>query len=271
MAAIMKQRSNTHPLTGTRAVVRAITVLKALGRSTNAYGITELGTATGLSKATVFRLLGALENEGMVARDVSSGAYRLGPQVISLGASALSTTDLRAIAHDELVRLTNESGETATLEVLTDGEILVLDEVQARFLFGATPEIGRSWPAHATSTGKLLLALSDPVPPIPRLSRLALRTITSKTDFERELAKVRHAGYAVAVDELEPGLVAMAAPVRNHLGYVVAALSINGPGTRLGPKRRRALIPKLCRAANRVSRRLGASVRGSSSKSRAVN
>src|SRR3954469_24517716 len=104
----MKQRSNTHPLTGTRAVVRAITVLKALGRSTNAYGITQLGAATGLSKATVFRLLGALENVGMAPPDHSTGAYRVGPQIISLGASALSHTDLRAIAHDELVRLTNE-------------------------------------------------------------------------------------------------------------------------------------------------------------------
>ena len=72
----MKQRSNIRPLAGTRAVIRAITVLKALGRSTNAYGVTELGAATGLSKATVFRLLGALENEGMVARDGSSGTYR---------------------------------------------------------------------------------------------------------------------------------------------------------------------------------------------------
>src|SRR6185437_8435402 len=143
----MKQRSNTHPVTGTRAVVRAITVLKALGRSTNAYGVTELGTATGLSKATVFRLLGALENEGMVAREGSSGTYRLGPQVISLGASALSTTDLRAIAHDELVRLVEESGESATLEILTDAEVVVLDEVQGIFLSGASAEIGRSWPA----------------------------------------------------------------------------------------------------------------------------
>lgn len=264
----MKQRSTSHPVTGTRAVVRAITVLKALGRSTNAYGITELGSATGLSKATVFRLLGALENEGMVARDGSSGTYRLGPQVISLGACALSTTDLRSIAHDELIRLTNESGETATLEILSDGEIVVLDEVQARFLFGATPEIGRSWPAHATSTGKLLLALSDPMPALPRLHRFAPRTLTSKTDFERELAKIRHSGYATAVDELEPGLVAMAAPIRNHLGYVVAALSLNGPGTRMGAKRRRALVPKLCRAANRVSRRLGASVRNAVTSSR---
>src|SRR5213595_1469938 len=124
VAWFMKQRSNIRPLTGTRAVVRAITVLKALGRSTNAYGITELGTATGLSKATVFRLLGALENEGMVARDQSSGAYRLGPEIISLGTSALSTTDLRVIAHDELLRLADESGETATLAILSDSEVV---------------------------------------------------------------------------------------------------------------------------------------------------
>ena len=257
----MKQRSNIRPLTGTRAVVRAITVLKALGRSTSAYGVTELGTATGLSKATVFRLLGALENEGMVARDASKGTYRLGPQVISLGASALSTTDLRGIAHDELVWLTEESGESATLEILQDAEVVVIDEVQGNFLFGASAEIGRSWPAHATSTGKLLLALGEHMPLMPRLSRFASRTITTRAQLEREMSRIRRHGYAMAVDELEPGLVAMAAPVRNHLGFVVAALSLNGPRTRLGPKRRRALLPKLCRAASRVSRRLGASAR----------
>jgi len=236
----MKPRSNTRQLSGTRSVVRAISVLKILGRSGSAYGITELGTATGLSKATVFRLVGALETEGMVARDTATGCYRLGPGLIALGASALSTTDLRAIAHDELVRLAEETGETATLEVMSEGEILVVDEAQGRFLFGATPEIGRCWPAHATSTGKVLLALTDPMPALLRLTRFGPKTITSRA-------------------ELEPGLGAIAAPIRNHLGEVIAALSINGPGIRLGPKRRRILIPKLLRAANRVSRRLGAS------------
>ncbi|HKN57718.1 MAG TPA: IclR family transcriptional regulator, partial [Gemmatimonadaceae bacterium] len=216
-------------MTGTRAVVRAITVLKALGRSTSAYGVTELGTATGLSKATVFRLLGALENEGMVARDASTGTYRLGPELISLGASALSTTDLRAITHDELVRLTDESGETTTLEILHHREVVVLDEVQGHFLFSAAPEIGRSWPAHATSTGKVLLAMTSPSPALRRLAKFASRTITSKAALGRELARVRQHEYAIAIDELEPGLVAMAAPIRNHLGYVIAALSLNGP------------------------------------------
>lgn len=253
----MKRRSNLRPLTGTRAVLRAVSVLKALGRSSNAYGITELGTATGLSKATVFRLLGALETEGLVAREGVSGAYRLGPEMISLGASALSTTNLREVAHHELRRLTEESGETSTLEILAGNDVLVVDEVQGRFLFSAAPEIGRRWPMHATSTGKVLMAFSESKRTAPRLTRYGPRTITSRADMERELERVRQHGYAFAVDELEPGLVALAAPIRNHLGYVVAAISINGPVSRLTPKRRRELLSKLCGAATRVSRRLG--------------
>jgi DNA-binding IclR family transcriptional regulator len=254
----MKRRSNLRPLTGTRAVVRAVSVLKALGRSASAYGVTELGIATGLSKATVFRLLGALENEGMVARDGHNGSYRLGPEMISLGTSALSTTHLREIAHFELVRLTEESGETSTLEVLSGNDVLVIDEVQGRFLFSATPEIGRRWPIHATSTGKVLLAFAQTTRSLPRLAKHGPRTITTHAELDRELERVRQHGYAFAVDELETGLVAMAAPIKNHLGHVVAAVSLNGPSSRLTPKRRRQLQAKLCAAAKRVSRRLGA-------------
>jgi DNA-binding IclR family transcriptional regulator len=254
----MKQRSNISPVPGTRAVVRAITVLKTMGRLPGAHGISELGSATGLSKATVFRLLGALETEGIVSRDKSSGGYSLGPELISLGTSALSTTDLRAIAHDELASLSLLTGETSTLEVLSGPEVIILDEVQGKFLLGSTPEIGHRWPAHGTSTGKLLLALTPGAPELPRLSRLAPRTILSKSVFNRELERIRKRGYAIAVDELEPGLVALAAPVRNHTGHAVAALSINGPGTRLSPTARRRMLPMLCQAANNVSRRLGA-------------
>ena len=254
----MKQRSNTLSLPGTRAVLRAITVLKTMGRSTGAQGISELGTATGLSKATVFRLLGALETEGMVARDTSSGNYVLGPELINLGNLALSTTDLRSIAHDELVELSALTGETATLEVLVGADVIIIDEVKGRFLVGSTPEIGHRWAAHGTSTGKLLMALSPEGTAPARLSRLAPRTIVSRESFERELQRIRKHDYAIAVDELEPGLVALAAPIRNHTGRAVAALSINAPGARLSPAARRSTLPVLCRAANRISRRLGA-------------
>jgi IclR family transcriptional regulator, acetate operon repressor len=254
----MKQRSNTSSLPGTRAVVRAITVLKTMGRSPGAHGISEIGSATGLSKATVFRLLGALETEGMVARDISSGNYTLGPELINLGNLALSTTDLRSIAHDELVEVSALTGETATLEVLVGTDVIILDEVKGRFLVGSTPEIGHRWPAHGTSTGKLLLALSPEGPAPTRLARLAPRTIVSRESLERELQRIRKHDYAIAVDELEPGLVALAAPIRNHTGRAVAALSINAPGARLTPPPPPRTMPALCRAANRISRRLGA-------------
>src|SRR3954464_11133763 len=138
----MKQRSTISPVPGTRAVVRAITVLKTMGRSPGAHGISELGSATGLRRATVFRLLGALETEGSVSRDKSSGGYSLGPELINLGTSALSPTGLRSIAHDELASLSLLTGETSTLEVLAGTEVIILDEVQGRFLLGSTPEIG---------------------------------------------------------------------------------------------------------------------------------
>ncbi|MGH7635309.1 MAG: IclR family transcriptional regulator, partial [Gemmatimonadaceae bacterium] len=184
--------------------------------------------------------------------------YMLGPELIRLGNHALSTTDLRSIAHDELVELSALTGETATLEVLVGTDVVIIDEVKGRFLVGSTPEIGHRWAAHATSTGKLLLALSPEGAAPARLARLAPRTIVSRELLERELQRIRKHDYAIAVDELEPGLVALAAPIRNHTGLAVAALSINAPGARLTPSARRRTLPTLCRAANRISRRLGA-------------
>ena len=127
-----------------------------MARPGRGFGITELAVLLDLNKAAVFRLLGALEAEGMVVRDVSGG-YRLGPELITLGASALGSTDLSVAAHDELVALVDLTGETATLEVLVGTEALIIGEVQGRFLLGSAPELGRRSPAHVTSTGKVLL------------------------------------------------------------------------------------------------------------------
>ena len=252
----MKQRS-TKPSPGTQAVVRAIAILKAMARPGRGFGITELAVLLDLNKAAVFRVLGALEAEGMVVRDVSGG-YRLGPELITLGASALGSTDLSVAAHDELVALVDLTGETATLEVLVGTEALIIGEVQGRFLLGSAPELGRRSPAHVTSTGKVLLALTHPTPPVGQLEKRTLKTIISRRDLDLELEQVRRQGYAIASEELEVGFTALAAPVRNHFGNVVAALSINGPSARLRPDVLRALVGPVCSAADRISRRLGA-------------
>lgn len=255
----MKQRYKTPSPPGTQAVVRAIAILKAMAQSpAQGHGVTELAVSLGVNKAAVSRLLGALEAEGMVVRDAANGAYRLGPELINLGASALGSTDLSAAARDELVELVQQTGETATLEVLVGHEVLIIGEVQGRFMLGGTPELGMRWPAHATSTGKVLLALIQPEPQLAELTRRTPKTVVSRRELERELEQVRQQGFAVSMEELEVGFTAIAAPVRNHFGSVVGALSINGPTARLRPPVVRALVAPLRAAADRVSRRLGA-------------
>lgn len=254
----MKPHSNSHTPPGTQAVARAIAILKKLALAADGLGITELSVAMQLNKAAVFRLLGALEAEGMVVRNPAGTAYRLGPDVIALGNAALGAVDLRTAAHDELVALVHETGETATLEVLVGSDVLIISELQGRFLLGSVPELGVRWPAYATSTGKVLLALTHPAPEIGDLVKRTPRTIVSRRALQRELEQVRLEGYAIASDELEPGFSAAAAPIRNHIGDVIGALSINGPTARLSAQKLKTIAVPLCRAADRVSRRLGA-------------
>lgn len=242
-------------------------ILKAFTDEHPERGVADLARELELHKTTVFRLLAALEHEGMIARTGSAGIYRLGPDAIVLGAQALRSNDLRTAAHAELVALADASGETTSLEVLvSDDEVLILDEILSRHLLGSTPSIGWRFPAHATSTGKVLLAAArydgpEPVRPraaaSSRLVKVTPRTITSAARLERELQAVWKQEYATAIEELEPGLVAVAAPVRNHERRVVAALSVAGPNTRLSPARIPELALLVRRAAERVSQHLG--------------
>lgn len=267
----MKRRSTDageRTASGTQAVLRAIALLKTFGGSRSEWGLTELAAELGLHKTTVFRLLGALVDEGFVARDAVHQTYRLGPALIGLGTRAGRATGLYAAAHPVLEALADDTGETATLEVLAGSEVLILDEVAGHFLLGSAPEIGMRWPAHATSTGKVLLAAArfaadvhgtPAAPPVPaRLARLGPGTITSHAQLDRELAAVWRRGYAVANEEIERGYVAIGAPVHDARGAVVAAISVGGPKTRLSRARIAQLAPLVRQAAGRVSYRLGA-------------
>ena len=265
----MKQRSTNvrnGSGAGTRSVERALDVLRAVGESRPERGLTDLAEDLGLHKTTVFRLLGALERAEFVVRDDDRQRYQLGPALYRLATQARRASGLYDAARAELEALASEVGETATLEVLVGSEVLILDEVHGRFLVGGAPEVGMRWPAHATSTGKVLLAAASGGergeaqggrPALGRLARLGPNTITSRAALERELAKVRRDGYATGVEELEPGFIAIAAPVRNAQGRTVAAVSVGGPKSRLSGARVRQVATRVRRAADRISRRLG--------------
>jgi DNA-binding IclR family transcriptional regulator len=256
-----RSKNAAAPAAGTQAVARALAVLGALERPPLEHGLSELAAGLGMSKATVFRLLRTLERDGFVVRDADRHGYRLGPALIRLGVVARRATTLQVAARPVLERLAAETGETVTLETLAGDEALIVDEVRGRYLVSTAPEIGTRWPAHATSTGKVLLAARDadaPAGDAPPLARLAPKTITSRARLARELAEVRRQGYAIAAEELEPGFIAIGAPVADAGGRVVAAISVAGPLTRLDAARVEPLVALVRDAAAEISRRLGA-------------
>jgi DNA-binding IclR family transcriptional regulator len=251
----------TEPYSGTQAVQRAVSLLKLFSDAKPEWGLTELAKAAGLNKTTVYRLLTALASEGLVARSSTTESYRLGPEAIALGARALRSNDLRTVSREFLADLARRSDETATVEVLVESDVLIVDEVHSRKWLHASPSVGTRWPAHATSTGKVLLAFLSEADRkvllrVP-LSQPARRTITTLTALRDELARVRTQGYATAVGELEDGYSALGAPVRDHQGEVVAAVSLGGPSVRLPQDRLKALLPMLLETTRRISQNLG--------------
>ncbi len=249
------------PYPGAQAVTRAVNLLKAFTDSQPEWGLSEMAQAAGLNKTTTFRLLAALESEGLIARNPQTDAYRLGPEAIVLGGRALRANGLRAVSRAELEALAQETGETATLEVLTDSDTLILDEVLSRHMIGGTPSIGTRWPAHTTSTGKAILAaLPDDLlnAALPRrLPTPTDKSIADRETLRAELAKVRRQGYAVASEELEPGFVAIGAPVHDHNGQVIAAISVGGPKNRMPADRIAEIAALVKAAAERISKQLG--------------
>ena len=266
----MKQRAtkSRRPLGGTQAVRRALAVLGAFTDQTPEWGLADLSRSLHLTKSTTLRLLGALEREGLLSRGGANGSYRLGPTVIELGARAQRVHSLPGAARSELVRLARATGETTSLEVLIGHDILILDEVLGTHLVGRSSSIGTRWPAHAASTGKVLLAAArlgnvetwqGALLDIPdTLEQYTPRTITTRQKLNAELNRVAKQGYATAIGELEAGYVGIGAPIRNNAQHVVAAICVGGPASRLTEARIPALAAELRQSADRISRQLGA-------------
>jgi DNA-binding IclR family transcriptional regulator len=197
----------------------------------------------------------------MVQRAADGEAYRLGPELFGLASRILGSGELRLAGRAELHALARATRETATLEVLVGDHVLIVEEAVGGHMVGAMPSTGTRWPAHATSTGKVLLAeLPEPERESfleGALPSLTPKTITDAQALRRELARVRERGYAIASEELEPGFVAAGAAVRSADGRAIAAIGVGGPKARLSADRLLALARQLPAAAGRVSARLG--------------
>jgi DNA-binding IclR family transcriptional regulator len=246
---------------GVQSVDRAITVLEILARRGEA-GVSEVAAELQVHKSTAFRLLETLEDRGMVEQASDRGKYRLGFGVVRLAGAVSARLDVVSQGRQACERLAAEVGETVNIAVLREHYAVNVDQVRGQATVTTHNWVGQLTPLHATSSGKVLIAYLTSAERAAVLEAGGLptftpATITSPEKLETHLALAREQGYAVAVEEYEVGLNALAAPLRDAEGSVVAAVSASGPAYRCTEAWMHEIAPILAATAADISRRLG--------------
>jgi DNA-binding IclR family transcriptional regulator len=240
----------------TLALDRAMEVLVAVAESAGATSASALARTTGQPRPTVSRTLRTLLDRGLVAE--TADGWITGPELFRLARVSDPRSAVIQAAGGPLRRLRDQSGETAMLGVVAGRtQMDIVAQLNAPHHLGVVGWVGADVPLHASAAGKLLLGELSPAEleawiAETRPKRLASRTLTGARELGSEVARVRRRGWAQIVDELEDGLVSLAAPVRDRTGTLVAMNGVSGPSTRLNPARRRALPPVMLKAAAEV-------------------
>ncbi|MEU0495127.1 IclR family transcriptional regulator [Mycobacterium sp. NPDC006124] len=243
-----------------QSVDRALLVMEILATLGQA-GVTEIATELGVHKSTVSRIISVLEARGYVEQLADRGKYRLGFAIARLARATSAQLDLVKQSQAACDALALESGETTNLAVLDGDRIVNVAEAIGPAGIALRTWIGQSCPAHATSSGKVLLAAldDDELRDVlgTRLESFTDGTVTTRSALLAELNVVRERGWACVREELEVGLNAVAAPVYDADERVVAALSVSGPSYRLGEGEFVETAKRTVAAAETISRRLG--------------
>jgi DNA-binding IclR family transcriptional regulator len=219
------------------AAAKALELLSVFSFREPRLSLADLAARTGIPRATAFRLLSTLEQSGFLAKD--HGAYQLGIKCFVLGNIVAGGLDLRETAHPHLVALRDSTRETTQIAILDHWQVVYLERMISPYPVGfMRSRAGAILPAYCTALGKTLLAYTpeadvDAWAATQKFPALTPRTITSARRLLKELRVIRERGYAIDEEERERGVRCVAAPIRNHHGDVVAAVSIAGPVDRL--------------------------------------
>lgn len=238
------------------AAERAIAVLDTLAEG-GELGTNEIARRTGMTPSTVSRQLGTLAASGLVERISSNGRYRLGLRIVHLANALLARLDVRGVARPHLEELVRQTGETATLSVPGEEDAITIDFVSGAHHVQPVSQLGRPSIAHATSAGKVMIAFSGRSLPAAPLRAYTTRTITDPAVLAREIEQVREQGWAQAIEEREPGLSAIAAPVWSSRGDLEAIAALQGPTSRFDEAAVEAALPIVLGEAEAISRELG--------------
>jgi DNA-binding IclR family transcriptional regulator len=232
------------------AVQRAIAIIDELAKARTELGTNEIARRTGINVSTISRILATLTAGGLVDHVTATGRYRLGVGLVRLANSV--ALDIRSLARPHLEELGTRIGETATLSVPGEHEAFTLDFVQSPLTVRSVAEVGRTSVAHATAVGKVFLANGGTLRG-GTLKAFTERTIVDRAVLDVEVAKARETGWAQALGEREEDLNAVAAPILDRSGKLVAILGMQGPAVRFSPRAMRAAVELLTDKAAFIS------------------
>lgn len=216
---------------------RAFYIIDIIANSQEPLSLKEITDLSKLPKPTVYRILSSLELWGYVDQDGKKG-YKLGTKFMFLGSKVQDDLEIREIARPFLKRLNEETKETVFLGIMDKGRSLYVDKLDSHHSVRLFSKVGTRNFLHSTSLGKCLLSGLDDGAVIKVLEKYGMpkitgNTITNPTEMLKQLKFVREQGYAYDEMENEEGVRCIAAPVKDHRGRVIAAVSISGPAQRL--------------------------------------
>ncbi len=239
------------------ALARGLDVLRSFDAHHREMSLAEVATATGLARPTARRLLLTLEELGYVRS--TGGSFALTPKVITLGTAYVASLGLWDVARPHLEALVRQTGESSSMAQLDGGDIIYVARVSVPKIIALRVDIGTLFPAPQTSQGKVLLAALSPEDldvtlAIPSRSGLPVYIGKTREALNEELVEVRARGWAIADEELAPGVRSIAVPVRDGTGTVRAAMNVTVHAAETSTEKLRDVhLPKLLRAAGDVS------------------
>ncbi len=246
-----------------RVLERLLRVLEVLGEQQESVGVTQLSEQLGLPASTLHRLLGVLLQHGLVVQDVGSRRYRIGPGVLRLAKSYFLQNTLVSVAQPHLAALRTRVEETVFLTSLVGEDAICVATAESPRPLQFFMRVGQRMPYHAAASARSILAF-QPRAEAERLVRREARerfteaTAVSVDDILRELQQVRRHGYAVCAEEMEVGVTALSAPVRDASNAVIASVTIVAPSVRFSAASRRAeALQMLLDASASISEALG--------------
>ena len=222
------------------AAAKALELLSVFSFREPRLSLADLAARTGIPRATAFRLLSTLEQSGFLAK--VHGAYQLGIKCFVLGNIVAGGLDLRETAHPHLIALRDSTRQTTQIAILDHWQVVYLERVLSPDSVGLMrARAGAILPAYCTGLGKTLLAYRpesevEAWAATQKFTALTPRTITSVKRLLKELRVIRERGYGLDEEERERGVCCIAAPISNHTGDIVAAISVAGPVDRMPAK-----------------------------------